>query len=287
MRPRTVFTGESGEGCVISWDDHAYRLLPDGEKMNTFNSYTVYAGAEDITFENLTIENTAGPAKLKGQSVAVCADADRLVFRNVRILSNQDSLFTGPLPKHPTPKGLNLIHPMLGCGEEEYFIPVRQFFDHCRIEGDVDFIFGSATVFFRDCDIFSRNKNEKINGFITAASTSPKYAYGYVFDGCRLLSDAPPQTVYLGRPWRDHANVIFMNCDIGAHICPEGWHNWDLTFREKTAKYAEYRNTGAGSFGPRVPWSRVLSDEEAAAITVSAVLSGGDGWDPERAGCAR
>lgn len=282
MRPETLFEGESAQHCVISWDDHAYRLLPDGETMNTFNSYTVYAGAENITFKNLTIENAAGPAITKGQAVALYADADRLIVSHCRLLGFQDTLCTGPLPKHPTPKGLNLIHPMLGCGEEEYSLPVRQFFDRCYIEGDVDFIFGSATAYFRNCEIFSKNKNEEINGFITAASTSPAYTYGYVFDHCSLTGDAAPRTVYLGRPWRDYARVIFMYCEIGAHIKPEGWHNWDLPAREKTTAFREYENTGDGSSGARVPWSRYLSDEEAAAVSVQSVLSGHDGWDPEK-----
>jgi pectinesterase len=280
MRPDTLLEGESARDTIISWDDYAYRLLPNGETMNTFNSYTVYAGAENVTIKNMTIENASGPACGKGQAIALYADADRLMFRNCRLLGFQDTLCTGPLPKNPVPKGLNLIHPMLGCGEEEYSLPVRQFFDQCYIEGDVDFIFGSATVYFRNCEIFSKNKNEEINGFITAASTSPKYLYGYVFDHCTLKSDAPPRTVYLGRPWRDYARVIFMHCDIGAHIKPEGWHNWDLPLREKTVTYREYGNTGEGSCGKRVLWSHDLSDDEASDISVHTVFSGNDGWDP-------
>jgi len=56
---------------------------------------------------------------------------------------------------------------------------------------------------------------------------------------------------YLGRPWRDYAAVAFINCDLGDHIKPEGWHNWGKSEKEKTARYSEYGSTGPGGLQAR------------------------------------
>ncbi len=47
-------------------------------------------------------------------------------------------------------------------------------------------------------------------------------------------------------------------------IVSEGWSNWGNPENEKTAYYAEYKNTGEGAgFDKRVSWSKQLTDKEA------------------------
>jgi hypothetical protein len=66
-------------------------------------------------------------------------------------------------------------------------------------------------------------------------------------------------------------------------VRPEGWHNWQPG-REKTSRYAEFNSTGPGaSLSARVPWARSLTEEQAKAMTVEAVLKGQDGWNPKAA----
>ena len=178
-------------------------------------------------------------------------EGDRCVFRNCRFIGNQDTL--------------------LASGENS-----RQYYDHCFIEGTTDFIFGAATAVFEGCTIVSKK-----NSYITAASTSPIQQFGFVFRNCRFLTDSVGRRVYLGRPWRLYAYTALVNCELGAHVRPEGWHNWSKPEAEKTARYLEHRSTGPGaSPSTRVPWSRQLLDEEAALLTANNVLKGSDGWDP-------
>jgi pectinesterase len=85
----------------------------------------------------------------------------------------------------------------------------------------------------------------------------------------------------LGRPWRPYASVTYLNCELGAHIKPEGWNNWRNPANEKTARYAEYRSTGPGSNPEaRFKWTRQLTGEEAKAFTMKNILRGSDGWQP-------
>jgi pectinesterase len=92
---------------------------------------------------------------------------------------------------------------------------------------------------------------------------------------CRLTGG---EETYLGRPWRDYARVVYVDCWMGKHIRPEGWHNWRKPHREKTAYYAEYNSKGPGAHPKgRVAWSRQLTQEEAARFTVAEFLKTADG----------
>ena len=170
-----------------------------------------------------------------GQAVALHTEGDKLVFINCRFLGNQDTIYTGV------------------AGTRLYFVD-------CYIEGTTDFIFGPSTALFENCEIRS-----KTNSYVTAASTPEDIAVGYVFKSCRLTAEPGVDKVYLGRPWRPYAATVFINCEMGKHIRPEGWHNWGKTENERTARYAEYGSKGDGaSVAGRVKWAKQLTKKEAA-----------------------
>jgi beta-xylosidase/pectin methylesterase-like acyl-CoA thioesterase/lysophospholipase L1-like esterase len=234
--------GEDPDNTILVYGLHANMTGLDGEKIGTFRTPTLYVDADDLTVENMTIQNDAGPV---GQALAVAVNGDRVVFRNCRFLGHQDTVF-------------------LNRG--------RQYFEGCYVEGTTDFLFGGATAWFEDCDIHALDSS-----YISATATPPEAAYGFVFNRCRV-SVAEGERTYLGRPWRDHAATLFKGCELGAGIRPEGWHNWDKPWRESTSRYLEYRNTGPGAErSGRVSWSRELTPAEADVITPATALGG---WDP-------
>ena len=232
--------GEDAENTVITWDDHAnIKTTERPNGMGTFRTYTLKVEGSDITLKNITIENNS--ARL-GQAVALHTEGDGIVIVNCRLLGHQDTVYIG----------------VAGS---------RQLFKDCYIEGTTDFIFGPGTAWFENCEIRS-----KANSYITAASTPQSQPYGYVFHNCRLTADEGIDKVFLGRPWRDYGYTLFINCQLGSHIRPEGWHHWQKN-REQTARYLEYGNTGAGAdVKNRVPWSRQLTKKEAQRITMEEVL---------------
>lgn len=227
--------GEDRDKTIITYDDHA-----NINKMGTFRTYTVKVEGSDITFKNLTIENNA--AQL-GQAVALHTEGDRLKFINCRILGNQDTIYTGAKF-------------------------TRLYFKDCYIDGTTDFIFGPSTALFENCMIHSKR-----NSYVTAASTPKEAKYGYIFKHCKLTAEPGVDKVYLGRPWRPYAYTLFIECELGKHIVPAGWHNWDKQSNEETARYMEYKNTGEGAnVSERVAWSKQLTKKEAEAVTVDAIF---------------
>lgn len=240
------FVGEDAQKTILTNDDFASKKNVFGEEMGTTGSTSFYVFGDDFTAENITFENSAGPV---GQAVAVRIDGDRVMFENCRFLGFQDTLY---------PHGRDS----------------RQYYKNCYIEGTTDFIFGWSTAVFEDCEIFSKEGGH----YITAASTEESTEYGFVFLNCRLTGNAPENSYYLGRPWRPYAQTVFINCQMGPHIKPEGWHNWDKPEAEKTSFYAEYGSSGPGAdTAARVSWSHQLSQEQLGQYSLDKIFKD---WQP-------
>jgi len=235
------FIGEDPHKTILTFDDFAAKRNRFGEEVGTSGSASVFIFADDFYAENLTFENAAGPV---GQAVAVRVDGDRATFVNCRFLGFQDTLYPH--------------------GEKS-----RQYYKECYIEGTTDFIFGWSTSVFENCTIFCK----KGGHYITAAATPQHNPFGFVFIGCVITGDAPERSVYLGRPWRPFAKTVFINCYLGKHIRPEGWHNWNKVEAEKTAYYGEYGSKGPGANEEtRVKWSHVLNEEEVKEYSLGNIF---------------
>jgi len=83
--------GEDRDHTILVYGDYASKRDENGNELGTSGSYSFRVVADDFTAEHLTIQNDAGINA--GQAVAVYASADRLVFRDVRILGHQDTLY--------------------------------------------------------------------------------------------------------------------------------------------------------------------------------------------------
>ncbi len=224
-KPHVTFRGEDAKKTVIT-----YRLSAQ-QAGNTRLAFAVYVNGDDFRAEKVTFENSYGTGS---QAVALFVDAERATFEDCRFLGWQDTLFVN------------------GSGH---------FFKDCYIEGHVDFIFGTASAVFENCVIHSKGA-----GYVTAHfRTSNEENTGFVFLRCRLTGENTGAGVYLGRPWRPYARVVFIDSWLDAHIKPEGWDNWRDPAREKTAWFAEYKSKGPGAKpAARVAWSKQLTASEAS-----------------------
>lgn len=290
-KPYVTLVGEgvSNSDTVLTYDDYALFIMEDGFKRGTFRTYSVFIDAHDVTLKNLTIENASGDSKTHGQALALYADGDRLIIDSCRLLGHQDTLFTAPLPpKEVEPRGF------IGPKQNAPRITGRHYYKNCYICGDIDFIFGGATAYFDNCTIESLARTKgaskiatdtevhgevEIQGYVTAASTPEGQEYGYVFEHCDFISrDCPSGSVYLGRPWREFAKTVFLNCMIGAHIHNDGFHDWGKTAAHETIYYAEYNSIG--NVHPRVSYVHTIPDSDMEKYTKERVLCGKDNWNP-------
>ena len=240
-----------------------------GTSGGTTSSATVNVLGDDFTARNLTFQNdwNAHHAQTQqgSQALALRVTGDREVFRNIRFLGNQDTLYAANKR----------------CDKEKasQCLSSRQYFVDCYIEGNVDFIFGDSKAYFERCEIRS---NRAQGGYITAQSKrDPEQDSAYVFDHCKLTSMPGVSNVWLGRPWRPYASVVFLNTEMDASVEPAGWREWHPgeTHSLDTAFYAEYNSSGPGAHpGQRDPHGKTLTQEQAAAYDKAKFFQG---WLPK------
>ncbi|RYY08752.1 MAG: pectinesterase, partial [Chitinophagaceae bacterium] len=114
---------------------------------------TMVVQSSDVYFENFTLENSHGYATQSGpMAEALNTDKDRFAMKNVYVRSYQDTWMTG------------------GSISRQYVL-------NSRIEGAVDFIYGSGDIFF-DKDTMTVTK---AGSYIVAPSHSASTSWGYVF----------------------------------------------------------------------------------------------------------
>lgn len=281
-RPNVTFLGAGRDKTILVYGQGAKEIMPDGTNRGTFRTASLRIDTHDFTAKHLTIQNNAGFGHTVGQAIALYVDGDRNTFEDCALISSQDTLFTAPLPhKEAKPGGFK------GPGEHKPRVLGRHYFKNCYLRGDVDFLFGGGIVYYENCTVFSQKPGDRkppespddevIYGYITAASTYENLPYGYVFQDCRLISDCPPATVYLGRPWREFAKTVFLHCEMGEHIHPLGWADWNKPHGH--FYYAEYDSYGPGANpSARADFSHQLTEEEAKEYTIENVLQG---WIPK------
>lgn len=239
-KTNVVLRGENPETTILTYDDYA------GKAGGTSKSQSVAIDADDFTAVDITFQNTVinDGAFADQQAVALRVNGDRQSYYNCRLLGYQDTYYAWG-----------------GRGTG------RVYMHGCYIEGSVDFIFGRDVVVFDSCEIHINRQS----GTLTAASTEPETAFGYVFRDCRITAGSigfdgrPITSFHLGRPWQKAPRTVFIRCSEPASLSPQGWSAWNVP----PALYAEYRCTGPGSdFSNRSSISRQLTDAEAGEYTL-------------------
>ena len=243
-----------------------------GQNGGTLHSATVNVTADDFFAENITIENdfnkTHPQLPAGSQALAILVTGDRAIFHNDRLLGNQDTVYLG-------------TH----CGNDAQNCAVtRQYFSDCYVAGNVDFIFGDSKAVFENCEIHSTPHG---GGYITAQSKHyPKQDSGFVIDHCRLTADpGVTGTVFLGRPWRPYATVVYLHTEMDSQVDPAGWREWHPgdTHSLETVYYAEFDSTGPGAHhDQRDPHTHFLTPDEAKQYEPAIFLRGTDNWDPTK-----
>ncbi|MEN9628675.1 MAG: hypothetical protein RJA10_1902, partial [Pseudomonadota bacterium] len=140
----------------------------------TSGSATAIIDTADALLAHLTIANdaTERSAPNEGaQAVALLTRADRIQLEDVRLVSHQDTFYV----RRPSPDA-----------------PARVFVRSSLIEGDVDFVFGNATLVIDDSTLVSRADRLPAGrgGVVLAPSTPASAARGFLVQRSRFV--APP-----------------------------------------------------------------------------------------------
>lgn len=231
------------ENTVYSGSHFAREVMEDGTKRGTFRSYSVLVDGDNIRFKNCVFENTAGRGCDVGQAIALYLDGDDISLENCIIRGHQDTLFLAPLPERE-------IIPGGFTGPKQFTERTRRtfHFKNCVIEGGVDFIFGSGTAYFDNCEFVCVEE-----GYVFAPSTPADVEVGFVCNNCKFTAkeSVAKDSCFIARPWRNHAYVKLDNCFLGEHINPAGFDDWGKAEAHETVRFYELGSYGPGAEGNR------------------------------------
>ncbi|MFJ9895559.1 pectinesterase family protein [Streptomyces sp. NPDC091280] len=149
------------------------------------------------------------------------------------------------------------------------------------VAGRGAFIFGNATAVFDRDNIAVRNWT---GGAILAPNTVASKKYGILVTGSTIYTNGvPANTMYLGRPWHNAADVspqaVVRDTTVNSGItAAHPWTDMTTDYSWTQARFKEYDNTGPGAgVGANAPQ---LTASEAADYTAQKYLAGTDGWNP-------
>lgn len=266
-KPHVTIQGSGGsrKDTTIVFGNSAGTPKPDGSgTYGTPGSATMSIQSDDSQVRNLTVTNDfdeAANQSVNGhQAVALLTQADRIVLDGVIVNGDQDTL---ELETAASDK--------LG----------RVYITNSYITGNVDFIFGRATVVVdRSVITVKKRWDGSSGGYITAPST-PANRKGILINRSTVNGDVSAASFSLGRNWHPGGSTTVdpqttvRNSTLSAAVRPKPWSDMG-GFSWKDDRFAEYKNTGPGS-GPASADRPQLTDAQAADQEVADWLGG---WTP-------
>ncbi|WP_432157606.1 pectinesterase family protein [Streptomyces sp. bgisy153] len=266
-----IGASENPRDVVVVYDNAAGTPKPDGSgTYGTTGSATTTVKADGFTARWITFANDWLRADHPGvsgtQAVAIKVQGDRGAFTHCRFLGHQDTLYADSMSLASF---------------------ARQYYAHCYVEGDVDFVFGRATAVYEHCHFRTLDRSDLAGapyGFVFAPSTAGANPYGYLVTRSRISSRAPGGYYKLARPWVPSSDrtarpmLTVRDSWLGPGIdATTPYANMSDSFPWQEQRFAEYRNTGPGA-EISVPENRpLLTRAEARSHTPAAYL--GD-WRP-------
>ncbi|MEU5321696.1 pectinesterase family protein [Streptomyces sp. NPDC021056] len=265
-KPHVTIQGSGGsrKDTVIVYNNASGTPKPDGSgTYGTGGSATVAVEADDFQARNLTVSNDFDEAShqdIANQAVALRTAADKVFLDGIIVSGDQDTLLVDTAAKDK-----------LG----------RVYMTNSYVIGNVDFIFGRATtVIDKSVITLKKRWNGTSAGYVTAPSTAADRK-GILIANSTVNGDVSSASFYLGRPWHAGGDTTLdpqttvRNTSLSAAIKSTPWTDMS-GFSWKDDRFAEYKNTGAGS-GSASGDRPQLTDSQATGQEVADWLGG---WTP-------
>ncbi|MFA9390870.1 MAG: pectinesterase family protein [Prolixibacteraceae bacterium] len=255
--PNVSYIGESADGVILYNKSIQESINSTATIYFTGSSSNIYM--QDISLMNKMDYRTGS---LSGRGVALWDKGAKNIYKNVNLLSNQDTYYTGD---------------------------ERSYLETCEIHGTVDFICGGGDLFFNECLIYLEDRSGNV---ITAPASNGQW--GYVFNNCTIDGfDSNKGSYRLGRPWSNSPKSVFINTTMKVLPTAVAWGD---PMNVVPSVFAEYNSmTASGTpvdlSGRRTTYTKdavtvtlspVLTEEQAAEYTIENVLGGSDAWQPNR-----
>ena len=201
--PNVSYVGESADSVIV------FNKAID-ESINSTATIYLTSASDNIYMQDISLLNKMDyrTGNLKGRAVALWDQGNKNIFKNIKLLSNQDTYYTGT---------------------------ERSYLETSEIHGTVDFICGGGDIFFNECLIYLE---ERSGNCVTAPATGGDW--GYVFNNCTIDGFPINSGGYrLGRPWSNAPKSVWINTTMKMLPTAEAWGD---PMNVVPAVFAEYNS---------------------------------------------
>ena len=257
----TSFIGESIEGVILT------NVTPPATWDNGFGPACPLEGigkgdvlqikGADSYFQNLTIKTSMGDAH--GRDIAVNDQSNRTIFKDACLWGYQDTYVSN------SQNG-------------------KFFFEGGIIRGRTDYVCGKGDVYYNKVTF------QQVKSGYLAVPSVPKQ-YGYIFQSCKIVGDTEDVNgnYTLGRPWGQGTPIaLFIDTEMEVQPSAIGWSEMSGGWPKRFAEFGSHNSKGVAVdlsgrktiFGDNHTNNPVLTADEAAVPTLTAVMGQDDQWQP-------
>ncbi len=238
--------GESMEGVVIK-----NRPVKEGIAITAtllLTGSNIYI--QDVTLDCIAPYGTGDDTKSAERGVVIQDKGTNNILKNVYLKGLQDTYYSN--------------------GAEG----MKGYFENCKIEGTVDFICGSGTVFFEQCLLYVADRTKSNSANVITAPNGYQSEKGYVFNGCKIDATANQTGIYnFGRPWNKYSTAAFINTTMLKAGSSDGWTSMNKVDGIRFHEFGTVDANGDAVTGHN------LSKCETTGTKEELYLSSADGYD--------
>jgi len=241
-RGQVAYSGSTPVTLYAASTDATQVVIVNNKSQQDGTSETLGVKSNDFQIMNLTLSNDF-PTPASGsnlQALALKTTGDKIVLQNVRLHGFQDTIQLAAA--NATTRS-------------------RVYVKDSFIEGDTDYIYGSATVVFDNVTVhYLSSRRGSSGGVVMAPSTSVGNELGFLFIHCTFTAESgsPSNAVHLGRSWDTSSTTptpngqgVIRESMLGGHVDRDSpWTAAATSGREYSAsgnRFYEYCNSGTGA----------------------------------------
>ena len=271
---QTVLTAVSGHNISIIGQSTEGTIIKNAPHVSTEGigtTATLLNSGQNLYMQDVTLQNaldyySAGSA---GRAVCMQDKGDRAIFKNVAMLSYQDTYYSQNTK--------------------------QSYWENCDIHGTVDFICGGGDVRFVDTKLSLEPRTVNGTGGRTITAPTTTTDFGYVFDNCEVVDLANGKGDWnFGRTWQNDPIAIYLNTTLDDNaaqtLVNSRWTQKGMNNRDPKVfgEYGTVNKSGENitpasniisSYGGQ--FETILTAEQADAYTYDKMFkNNANAWDP-------
>ena len=275
MATLTAISGNNVSLIGQSMEKTIIRNAPHYTEEGIGKTATLLNSGKNLYMQDITLKNDldyygAQAAGLEGGRAVCFQDrGDRAIFKNVRMLSYQDTYYSQNTK--------------------------QSYWEDCDIHGTVDFLCGGGDVRFFRTTISLEPRNINGTGGRTICAPTTQGNFGYVFDQCKVVDLANGKGDWnFGRTWQNYPIAVYLNTTLDANaektLVKSRWTQKGMNNKDPKV-FGEYGTMNEDgdlicpasniitSYGGQ--FETILTDEQAKSYNYENMfLAQGEPWNP-------